>query len=46
MINNDEYLIFIAELDRLVDDYHKCSDAGMRESIHEDITLLSEVISH
>ncbi|WP_197280064.1 hypothetical protein [Bacillus sp. FJAT-27251] len=46
MINNDEYLLFIAELDRLVDDYHKCPDSGLKERIQEDITLLAEVISH
>jgi hypothetical protein len=46
MINNDEYLLFIAELDRLVDDYHKCPDIGLKERIQEDITLLAEVISH
>lgn len=44
MINEEEKLIFIKELGRLIEDYQKCYDNDFQEQIYEDIMHLISVI--
>jgi hypothetical protein len=44
MIHEEEKLIFIRELGRLIEDYQRCSDMQFKEQIYEDIMQLIEVI--
>lgn len=45
MINEEEKLIFIKELGRLIEDYQKCIDNDFQEQIYEDIMHLISVIN-
>jgi hypothetical protein len=45
MINDEEKLIFLKELGRLIDDYKKCCDDEYQEQIYEDIMHLISVIN-
>ncbi|EIT83943.1 hypothetical protein A374_17949 [Fictibacillus macauensis ZFHKF-1] len=45
MADRVETLLFIKELDRLLQDYSRCPDEHYKELIKEDILLLSEVVS-
>ncbi|MEH7469521.1 hypothetical protein V7195_23640, partial [Priestia megaterium] len=44
MINEQETLLFIKELGRLLKDYQNCSNASVKSEIYKDIVLLSNVI--
>lgn len=44
MVKNDERIIFIIELGRLLDEYHKCPYEAVKKSIYEDIVLLRHAI--
>lgn len=44
MINEEEKLIFLKELGRLIDDYKRCCDDEYQEQIYEDIMHLINVI--
>lgn len=44
MVKEEEKAFFIYELDKLYDDYRKCTDLIIRGQIQEDIDLLQEVI--
>jgi hypothetical protein len=45
MIHEEEKLIFIRELGRLIEDYQRCNDMQFKEQIYEDIMQLIEVIN-
>ncbi|WP_226085107.1 MULTISPECIES: hypothetical protein [Mesobacillus] len=45
MINEEEKLIFLKELGRLIDDYKRCCDDEYQERIYEDIMHLINVIN-
>ncbi|WP_162990090.1 hypothetical protein [Mesobacillus foraminis] len=45
MIYEDEKLIFIKELGRLIEDYQKCEDQKYKELIYDDIMQLIEIIN-
>ena len=45
MINEEEKLIFLKELGRLIDDYKRCCDDEYQEQIYEDIMHLINVIN-
>jgi hypothetical protein len=45
MINEEEKLIFLKELGRLIEDYNKCCDDQYQEQIYEDIMHLISVIN-
>lgn len=45
MINDEEKLIFIKELGRLIEDYQRCYDNRYQEQIFEDIMHLISVIN-
>jgi hypothetical protein len=45
MINDEERLIFLRELGRLIEDYNKCCDDHYQEQIYEDIMHLISVIN-
>ncbi|CAM4023606.1 hypothetical protein QNH36_13935 [Mesobacillus sp. AQ2] len=45
MINEEEKLIFLKELGRLIDDYKRCCDDEYQEQIYEDIMQLINVIN-
>ena len=45
MINEEEKLIFIKELGRLIEDYQNCYDNDFQEQIYEDIMHLISVIN-
>jgi hypothetical protein len=45
MIHEEEHIIFIIELGRLIEDYHNCNDEKTRDIIYKDIMLLSDVIN-
>ena len=45
MINEEEKLIFIKELRRLIEDYQNCYDNDFQEQIYEDIMHLISVIN-
>ncbi|MBU8754155.1 hypothetical protein [Priestia megaterium] len=44
MINEQETLLFIKELGRLLKDYQNCSNTSVKSEIYKDIVLLSNVI--
>ncbi|MFC3883816.1 hypothetical protein ACFOU2_10005 [Bacillus songklensis] len=44
MLYNDEILLFIEELGRLLNDYNKCEEGTIKQEIYKDILLLSDVI--
>ena len=44
MINEQETLLFIKELGRLLKDYQNCSNASVKSEIYKDIVLLSNII--
>lgn len=43
-ITEEEYLIFIREIGRLLSDYSKCEDENLKEVMGTDILLLSEIL--
>ncbi|WP_180954430.1 hypothetical protein [Bacillus sp. V5-8f] len=45
MINNDEALIFLDEIGRLIDDYYRCEVREIKEQIFKDIQLLASALS-
>ncbi|MED1201918.1 hypothetical protein [Heyndrickxia acidicola] len=45
MIHEEEHIIFIIELGRLIEDYHNCKDEKTKDIIYKDIMLLSDVIN-
>ncbi|WP_199484495.1 hypothetical protein [Peribacillus glennii] len=45
MINNDEALIFLEEIGRLINDYYRCEDHEIKNQIFKDIQLLASAIS-
>lgn len=45
MINEEEKLIFLKELGRLIDDYTRCNEGEYQEQIYEDIMHLINVIN-
>lgn len=45
MINEEEKLIFLKELGRLIEDYKRCCDDEYQEQIYEDIMHLINVIN-
>ncbi|WP_170169171.1 hypothetical protein [Mesobacillus subterraneus] len=44
MIDEEEKLIFLRELGRLIDDYSRCCDDEFQEQIYEDIMHLISII--
>lgn len=44
MIDIEEKIIFIAELNKLHDDYRKCFDLYLRQQIEKDIVFLEHII--
>ncbi len=44
MVKEEEKAFFVYELDKLYDDFRKCTDLTMRGQIQEDIDLLQKVI--
>ncbi|MGE8206664.1 hypothetical protein ACQKP0_19325 [Heyndrickxia sp. NPDC080065] len=45
MIQEEEHLLFIKELGRLLQDFNHCDDEEIKKEILIDITLLSNVIN-
>lgn len=45
MLNEEEKLIFLKEIGRLIDDYKRCCDNEYQEQIYEDIMHLINVIN-
>lgn len=45
MVKEEEKVVFVYELDKLCDEYRKCTDLSMRQQIREDIVLLQKVIT-
>ncbi|MFC3885877.1 hypothetical protein ACFOU2_21330 [Bacillus songklensis] len=45
MLQDDEILLFIQELGRLLNDYNKCEEKAIKQEIYQDILLLSGVIT-
>ncbi|WP_409294662.1 hypothetical protein V1498_15940 [Peribacillus sp. SCS-26] len=46
MKNNAECLVFLQELDRLLDEYKRCSFSHLKEAILADIQLISKAIGY
>ncbi|GER65710.1 hypothetical protein BpJC4_01810 [Weizmannia acidilactici] len=44
MVKEEETLLFIIDLGRLLDDYRKCPYESVKKSIYEDILLIGCVI--
>lgn len=44
MEDSYEYLLFIREYGKLLEEYRNCLDLGIKQEIYEDITLIGKVI--
>ncbi len=46
MISNEEMVIFIKEINLLINDYNRCDDILVKKQIYDDILLLNKVLTN
>lgn len=44
MISNEELIIFMKQINLLINEYNKCHDHQIKEQIYEEIIVLSDLI--
>ncbi len=44
MISNEEMILFMKQINLLINEYNKCHDLQIKEQIYEEIIVLSDLI--